>query len=346
MKAAVVTSPGSISVTEVPDSVTGEYDVLCETLACAVCCGTDNHIVTDHPYFKAKYPLILGHEGVGRVISRGSKVKYFQIGDIITRVANRLPVESGYTLHHGAFSTLSIATDWRAMREDGVPVDQWRPYTVHRALPSHQDPIAATMIITWRETYAFLSRMKPKRSDSLLIIGSGATALGYADHAKNLGVETVIIGNPERERHFERADARRLISYTTPEIVKELGQNQVSPFDIIIDTIGKSEMLNQVLGLLKPNGKIGIYGLDSTHDYQIDYFRATGDFSCYNGEHYDEGSAHDEIMAFIQSGKLNAWDYLSKDYIFTLDHIQDALNACKDRQTMKSVVMFRVGSQL
>jgi D-arabinose 1-dehydrogenase-like Zn-dependent alcohol dehydrogenase len=340
MKAAVVTSPGKISVAEVPDPIIEEYDVLCETLACAVCCGTDNHIVANHPYFKAEYPLILGHEGVGRVISRGGKVRSFDVGDVITRVVNRLPGDSGYALHHGAFASLSIATDWRAMREDGLPIDSWRPHTIHHSLPSHLDPVAATMIITWRETYAFFARMKPQQSDSLLILGSGATALAYADHAKNLGIKAVIVGNPERERQFKRAGAYDLISYAAPEIEMELDQSDISPFDIIIDTVGQSDMLNRALGLLKPDGRIGIYGLDSTHDYQIDYFRTSGDFSCFNGEHYDEGSAHDDIMAFVESGFLNAWDYISKKYIYSLDHIQNALNACKNRKTFKSVVVF------
>ena len=59
-----------------------------------------------------------------------------------------------------------------------------------------------------------------------------------------------------------------------------------------------------------------------------------------NGENYDEGSAHDDIMAFISSARLNAWDYISKKHIYSIDNIADALNACLERKAMKSVVIF------
>jgi len=173
-----------------------------------------------------------------------------------------------------------------------------------------------------------------------LIVGSGATALAFADHARNLGIKTAVAGNPGRKNSFIRAGASSLVSYRHPEIEDALRQSRMLPFDLIIETVGRSKTLNQVLGLLKKNGKIGIYGLDSFHDYQINFFRVPGDFSCYNGQSYDEGSAHDDIMAAFLSGRLNPWDYLSKNHIYTIDNINDALNACMDRKTFKSVIKF------
>ena len=71
--------------------------------------------------------------------------------------------------------------------------------------------------------------------------------------------------------------------------------------DIIVDAVGKSKTLNHVLPLLKKSGKIGVYGLDEHLDYKIDTSIAKGDFTYYNGEIYDEGSVHDEIINFIQN---------------------------------------------
>ncbi len=162
MKAVVVQSPGNVLIKDVSEPVVGDYDVLCEVLAASVCSGTDNHIVHGEQYQKSKYPLILGHEAIGRAIKCGSKVKYFQEGDTITRIVNRLPKDSGYNLRWGAFAERGVATDWEAMRDDGMVASEWSPYMVHRALPKGFSPVESVMIITWRETYAFFKRINIK----------------------------------------------------------------------------------------------------------------------------------------------------------------------------------------
>lgn len=340
MRAIVVQSPGEIVVEHVPDPVIGEYDVLCETLAASVCSGTDYHVVHNDPYHKAAYPLILGHEGIGRVTELGRKVKNFKKGDVITRVVNRLPRESGYAVQWGAFAEKSIATDWQAMRDDGLAESEWRTATIHRVLPDGFDPIESTMIITWRETYAFLKRMDPQEGQTVVIIGSGATALAFADHVRNLGLTAVIVGSPGRKELFSKSKAKVYVSYQDTDYIRTIASQLDFGVDIIIDAVGKSNTLNQVLPLLKRSGKIGVYGLDEYLDYKIDRSQAQGDFSYYSGELYDEGSAHDDIINFIQNKKLNAWDYLDANHIYPIERITDALDAAKNRNTLKSVITF------
>ncbi|MEK7165132.1 MAG: alcohol dehydrogenase catalytic domain-containing protein, partial [Patescibacteria group bacterium] len=180
MKAVVAQSPGVVAVQDVPEPRMGEYDALCAVLASAVCSGTDKNIVHNHPYHKARYPLVLGHEGVGRVIALGPKVRNLKIGDMVTRVINDIP---GFHAQYGALAERALVRDWQAMKEDNV--DGWQRHTIHRVLPEGFDPIDATLIITWRETFAYFSRMKPKARERLLIIGSGANALAFANHGKN-----------------------------------------------------------------------------------------------------------------------------------------------------------------
>ena len=340
MKAAVLKSPGHVVVQDVPDPVIGEYDVLCETLAAAVCSGTDNHIVRDHPYFKVSFPCIIGHEGIGRVINCGKSVKYFKEGDLITRVFNKLPEGSGYSLQYGAFAEKSTAADWQAMRDDGIPEENWCKYRVHRALPVGSDPVESTMIITWRETFSFLKRMKVEIGNSLLIIGSGTTALSFANHARNIGMKTSAIGSPSRAQLFYKMGVKIIIAYFEKNYSALLEEMRRDKFDVIIDTIGDSEYLNLALPLLKDGGKVGLYGLDSFLDYRIAATSAPGDFIYYNGEFYDEASAHDDIIEYLKTGRLNAWDYISKNHIYPLEKISEALDAGYTRKVLKSVVIF------
>src|SRR3954449_11981064 len=73
---AIVFDGSSLAPAEVPDPRPGDGEILIEVAACGVC-RTDLHIV-DGELSKPKLPLILGHQIVGRVASRGER---FQPGD-------------------------------------------------------------------------------------------------------------------------------------------------------------------------------------------------------------------------------------------------------------------------
>jgi L-iditol 2-dehydrogenase len=330
MKAAVVLAPHKIVVQDVPEPVTGAYDCLCETLAVGICSGTDNNIVAGHPYHRVIFPAILGHEGVGRVAKCGSKVRHLGLGDVVTRPFNHLPSDSGFSLKFGAFAERTVVTDYRAMQEDGLPEHVWKPFTVHRVLPKDVDPLSATMLITWRETFSFLARMQLTSGERLLIIGSGANALSFADHAQNLGVQTTVIGSLVRKDAFEKKGAH-FFEYTKPQ------PYEPQTFDSVIDTIGRSELLTPLLSALNVHAKIGVYGLDDFLNYKI----TKGEFQVFSGEEYDEGSAHDAVMTFVKAKKLNAWDYLSKEHVYPLEKINEAVAASRERKVFKSVVLLR-----
>ena len=60
-----------------------ECQALVKMQSCGVCNGTDLKLI--HGNFKNldTYPATLGHEGVGKVVEVGSKVKNLKLGDIV-----------------------------------------------------------------------------------------------------------------------------------------------------------------------------------------------------------------------------------------------------------------------
>jgi len=292
------------------------------------------------PYFNVTFPAILGHEGIGEVIAVGPNVRHFAIGDIVTRIRNKLPSGSRYSLMYGAFAEKSIATDWQAMRDDNIPEDRWQPYTIHRRLPHGMDIVGATMLITWRETYAFLHGMGLCDDQKVLVIGSGATALSVANHLRNLGLHIAVIGSATRFNALRRMGVTVTVPYQDTDCRKRLAEAEMNRFDGIIDTISSGNTLNTVGELLVNGGKIGIYGLDRFQDYRIDFRRYPDRVTFYNGTTYDEGAAHQMVMSFIRKGMLDPWDYLSRDHIYPLERIHDALHACESRKALKSVITF------
>lgn len=337
MRAAVVTQKDQIEVRDVPEPVTGPYDALCDIIVSSICSGTDIGIVSGDAYFTSDYPLILGHEGVGRVREVGEKVRHLKPGDLVTRVFNRMPEGSAYKLRNGAFAERGFVTDWEAMKEDGLPETEWQPYTVHRVLPPGTDPLSATMIITWRETLAFLKQLELSAGDTLLIIGSGGNALSFVEHGHHLGYRIISVGNTQRRNDFISAGADLALDYKDSDLISELRNEGYESVDAIIDAVGSSEIAERLLPALKEAGAYGLYGL---HDFYENASRAQAhkNIRFFNGENYDEGSTHDEVMALIKAGKLVAGRYISNDHVYPLERINDALDASRNRATYKPII--------
>lgn len=334
MKAALLIAPKTLVIKEVPEPIMSDYDALCDILASSVCGGTDHHLFLNDPYFKIQFPVIIGHEAIGRVTRCGTKVRNLKPGDLVTRVFNKLPPESNIHLQWGAFAERGVVTDWQAMRDDDLPESEWSQFRVHRVLPPNFDPLASTMIITWRETYSFFKQFCLDLDQNALIIGSGSQALAFADHCRNTGISFEVIGSTERSFLFQKKGAKQFFDY------RDFASYPTNTrFNIIIDAIGKSDTVNKVINCLVDNGAVAIYGLDQFSSYELDRNRAPDEFSVFSGEKYDEASAHESIIDFIKDGKLNAWDYLSNDHIYHLDQILDALLSTAERKVLKSVII-------
>src|SRR5688572_18641373 len=101
MKAAIVQEPGRLVVTDIPDPVLGPYDARCEVLYGAVCTGTDLHLIDGQFPWPVRYPTVLGHESIGRVVEVGDQVRNYQVGDLITRVGWLPPPGSELAVNWG-----------------------------------------------------------------------------------------------------------------------------------------------------------------------------------------------------------------------------------------------------
>ena len=97
------------------------------------------------------------------------------------------PPAGGIGSAWGGFAKIGIARDHQAMREDGLPEQEWCPYRIHQIVPARIDPAGAPMIITWRETLTYLTGAGARPGDDRLIIGSGGTGIAFAAHVANLG---------------------------------------------------------------------------------------------------------------------------------------------------------------
>lgn len=337
MKAAIVLEPGKLIVRDVAEPQIGEYDALCELLYGATCSGTDTHLIHGQFPWPIKYPTVLGHESVGRVVKIGSKVRNYKIGDLVTRVGTT-PPDASINVTWGGFTQKGVAKDHKAMKEDGRPASEWNGYRINQVVPPGIDPISATMIITLRETWSYITRLGVKKGSTVLIIGSGGNGLAFAVHCRNLGAASVVmVGSPGRSDEFRRAGVRDYLSYRDDNVTEKIKKNHPDGFDFIIDAVGKTGLVDRVLPTLKPGGAVAIYGIDDYYNCSINPNFARGTFTVFRGG-YDEEEAHEAITQQMRSGAIDAKLWFGDAAPYPLEKIADAFDAVAKRRHVKAVI--------
>jgi len=271
----------------------------------------------------------------------GSKVRNYKIGDLVTRVGAPGGLKPGLSSNWGGFAELGIAVDHRAMKDDGIEQSKWGYQRINQVLPSDIDVRAATLIITWRETFSYISRMGAGKGDRVLIMGSGGNGLAFASHARNLGASIVVVaGNPERKETALKAGATHYVDYKESDLAGAIRNAGVAQVDKIIDSVGKKGQADRMLPLLKTGGSFGVYGVDELKSYTLNPMGGQGSFTIFNGG-YEESEAHDSVLKFMKEGKLDASVWLDFNKIFTLDQIADALKAVRERRYVKALVKIK-----
>ena len=338
MKAAIVDKPGVLKVRDIPMPKVGDYDVLCKLLYGTTCTATDRHIIEGRMPWPIHYPVILGHESIGRAIELGGRVRHFKKGDLITRVGMPAAPDHGLDIAWGGFAEYGIAKDHRAMREDGLPPEAWSGFRINQVIPSDINPAAAPMIITWRETFSYITRMGVEAEKAVLVIGSGANGLAFAAHARNLGANPiVIIGSPARMRAGLAAGAVAGFDYHIEDLASDIGRDFPDGFDFILDAVGKTGQIDRVLPLLKPGGILGIYGIEDFDAVSINPRRSRGTFTYFNGG-YDEEESHERVVAFMQGGALDPSIWVDLEHPFQLDDINRAFEALREKKMIKALI--------
>ena len=339
MKAAVVERPGCLVVRDVPDPTVGPYDCLCRLEYGATCTGTDQHLINNTFPFGVTYPTILGHESVGRVVEVGPKVRHVAVGDLITRVGAPPDPDGAYAIHWGGFAELGLARDHRAMAQDGCPRDQWSSYRASGVVPPDIDPADAPMMITWRETLSFITRMGVATGARVLVVGSGGNGLAFAAHAHNLGASRVaMIGNAGRADAAAAVGVNDCFDYHADDVHQAVEDACSNGFDFIIDAVGRNGLLDAALCHCVNSGRVAIYGVDDYGACTINPTHARASFRFYNGG-YDEAETHERVLEFMRAGQLDAKVWFGSDPPFTLASINEAFDAVRQRRCIKALVV-------
>lgn len=337
MKGVIVKEPGVLEIkNDIILPELNDYEVLCRNLAGALCTGTDLNIILGKNR-DIRYPTILGHESVGKVVATGKSVENYKVGDIVTSPRMLNIVSSDYYSNWGGLCEYGIATDYKKMVADGYE-GCIEMYYCNQVVPENISIGDAVMAITWSETYAYLDKIRLRKNDRILLLGSGAVALSFAVMLHLRKRQVCIVGSRRCQKWFKSVDELEYIDFTDWQAMKRLRVEKNSSFDCIIDAVGDKKTVEECLNLLKENGKLCLYGLKDGKMYE--YFRRKeGNRFLIYDENYSVKHAYEKIFKMIRKKQLCSKQWFDK--IYDVKDIQRAVDDLKNRKAMKVLFNFQ-----
>lgn len=344
MKSLIVDNTGMLSVRDIAKPIYGEYQALVKMVSCGICRGTDLKLI--HGEFKGfdTYPAALGHEGVGRVVEKGSLARHLKVGDLIL-----LPFLEGEIdgIHSGwgAFSEYAVVADSKSLLEDGKgpgAPEFSEAYYAQQVLPADIDIVAAPMIVTFREVLGACKRFNFRPNASVAVFGAGPVGLTFMKFAKLLGMGPVIALVTSDARIDEALEAGADYAFNSKkcDLVAEVRNVCKDGVDFAVDAVGKNEIINQSMELLAPYGHICVYGISPETDMRLDWGKAPYnwhlDFNQWPSK-LDESESHLQVMNWIESGVLKPETFVSN--VFGFERILEAFDMIGQNSGLKKTII-------
>jgi len=237
----------------------GPHDVQFDIQFCGVC-HSDLHQIRDD-WGGSIFPMVPGHEIVGKVIKVGSHVKKFKVGDL---AGTGCLVDSCRTCDNCKEGLEQFCLNGFSATYNGVEQDHKTPtyggysntIVVHEDFVLHiSDKLnlaaVAPLLCAGITTYSPLKFLGVGKGHKLAVLGLGGLGHMAVKFGVAFGAEvTVLSTSPEKEADAKKLGAHKFVVTTDPEQIKSV----IGSFDFILDTVSAPHDLNLYISLLKTKG--------------------------------------------------------------------------------------------
>jgi len=211
--------------------------------------------ITQGLYANIQLPCILGSDGSGKIIKKGTNVSQFNIGDeVITQPGIDWGNDEKFQSKN--FQIIGMPSNGTFAEAIKINAEQIFPKPLH--LNAEQ---AAALPLAGLTAYrALVTRGKVKQNDKVLVTGAGGgVALFVIQFALALGCEVwVTSGKQDKIDKCIALGAKGGVNYKEENWHKTLLKN-VGEFDVIVDAAcGKD--FGKLTDICKPGGTICVYG--------------------------------------------------------------------------------------
>ncbi len=244
-------------------------EMLIDILYCGVC-HSDIHQARDE-WGGSIFPMVPGHEIVGRVARVGDGVERFKPGDMVgvgcfvdscrvcpqcrageeqycdagmTATYNSRERDGGAPTYGGYSTRIAVNQDYVLRIPDGIPLER-----------------AAPLLCAGITTYSPLKRHGVKAGDEVAVIGLGGLGHMAVKFAVAMGAKVTVLSTSENKR----ADALGLGAHEFAATGNtDTFERLTGHFDFIVDSVSAPHDYNAYLGLLKVGGTMILLGVPAT----------------------------------------------------------------------------------
>lgn len=232
----------------------------------------------------SEYPLVPGHEIIGRVIKTGSEVSNFKEGDLVgvgclvdscrscssCKEGLEQYCEKGSTFTYNGPDKYMGGMTYGGYSQQ-IVVD--KDFVLH--VPENLDAkAAAPLLCAGITTYSPLRQWNIKKGDKVGVIGLGGLGHMGVKFANAMGAEVVMItSSPSKTEDAKELGAHDVLISKD----KEQMAQYANTFDFLLNTIPVGHDVNPYLGLLKRDATMVIVGavepIDPVHGGQLIFQR-------------------------------------------------------------------------
>ena len=245
-----------------------DTDVLIDITYCGIC-HSDIHTVRNE-WGGARYPVVPGHEIIGKITKIGSQVTRFTVGETVgvgcfvgsCRTCDACKEGFEQYCERGPTGTYNSKDKDGSITKGGyssnIVVDQ---EFVLKISPKLDPAAAAPLLCAGITTYSPLRHWKVQQGQKVGIFGLGGLGHMGLKFAHSFGAHTVqFTRSTNKVEDAKRLGADEVIISTDKDQMKK----HRGTFDFILDTVSAKHDLNTLLGMLKTDGKLVIVGLPPT----------------------------------------------------------------------------------
>ena len=295
----------------------GPKDIQIEILYCGVC-HSDLHQERNE-WGNSIFPMVPGHEIVGRISKIGSEVKKFKVGELAgvgclvdscRKCENCKEGLEQYCLNGSSPTYNGLEQDKKTPTYGGyskmIVADQDFVLQISDKLPLQN---VAPLLCAGITTYSPLRHWNVGKGHKLAVLGLGGLGHMAVKFGVSFGAEvTMLSSSPSKKEDARKLGAHKFVLTGDPEQLKAVQGS----FDFIIDTVSAPHDYNEYLGLLRTNGVLICVGAPP---------------------------APAQIYAFNLIGGRKS---IAGSLIGGLPETQEMLNYCADHQIVSDVEMINI----
>ena len=249
----------------------GDKDVLIDIQYCGIC-HSDIHAARGE-WGEALFPMVPGHEIVGRVARAGSRATRFKPGDLVgvgcfvdsCRTCPECKEGREQFCHTDGgtvFTYNDLEKDEKTRTYGGyssqIVVDEGYVLKVPAGLSPEK---AAPLLCAGITTYSPLRHWKVGKGHRLGVLGLGGLGHMAVKLGASLGAEvTVLSSTPAKESEAKRLGAHHFVPTSDAAKVSAF----TGELDFIIDTVSAPHDLNRAVSLLRRDGTLILVGASPT----------------------------------------------------------------------------------